>query len=291
LDEQTASVDNTYHYSATGAGRTVYVLDTGLDLTRASVMNEFGGRASVVWDINGAGGRDCHGHGTRMSSIIGGHDYGVAKGATIIMAKVTYNCSDQADLSTSISLFNWLATNAPAGSIVNWSHELSVPGGGCGAIVRSPMLEQAIKNAHDAGIIVVVAAGNDGCNTGDFSPTNIPEAFVVGATNDKGFPFNDRKSSFSRTGANISTFSPGENISAMNEYGGHSFANGTSASSAYIAGTFAVACEAAGTLCDQGNTAFLYSALRNYGGTFGTVRNTDGTPLIGATSRFISIRW
>jgi hypothetical protein len=77
----------------------------------------------------------------------------------------------------------------------------------------------------------------------------------------------------------------------MNQFGDHSLSNGTSASAAYISGVFATACEAAGTLCDQGDTAYLYTELRNIGGTLGTVTNTDGTPLLGATSRFISIRW
>lgn len=291
LDEQTATTDNTYHYSSTGAGRTVYVLDSGLNTTLPGVIAEFGNRASVIWDVNGVGGGDCNGHGSKVSSAIAGNNFGVAKGATILMAKVTDGCSDYANLSATIVALNWLAANASAGSIVNWSYELSYEQDDCSTGVSSSKLEQAVRNVHDAGIIVVVSAGNDGCNTGNFSPTNIPEAFVVGATNNLGFSVNDRKTLFSRTGANISAFAPGENLALMDSSGGATSGNGTSFSSAYIAGTFAVACEAAGTLCDGGNTAYLYSALKLYGGTIGTVTDTDGTPLTGATSRFISMQW
>ncbi|MCC7135320.1 MAG: S8 family serine peptidase [Nitrosomonas sp.] len=67
--------------------------------------------------------------------------------------------------------------------------------------------------------------------------------------------------------------------------------NGTSFSAPYIAGVFAVACQAAGTLYNTaGTAASLYTALRNTG-TIGTVTNTNGTPLTGATSRFIRQQW
>ena len=67
--------------------------------------------------------------------------------------------------------------------------------------------------------------------------------------------------------------------------------NGTSFSAPYIAGIFAVACQAAGALCNTAtNATTLYDALRNTG-VIGTVTNTNGTPLTGATSRFIVQQW
>jgi len=65
---------------------------------------------------------------------------------------------------------------------------------------------------------------------------------------------------------------------------------GTSFSAPYVAGIFAVVCEAVGTFCNTTPTANLYQALRDTG-TLGTVTNTNGTPLTGATSRFISQQW
>lgn len=290
IDEQTSNSDDEYDYSFTGSGRTIYVLDSGLNIGTTNVDNEFGGRASVIWDINGLGGDDCQGHGSRVSSAAAGSTYGVAKGATLIMAKITNACTIGSNVSTSVLAFNWLATNAPEGTIVNWSHAFSNGLNSCGSSLFSTALENAIIAAHDAGIIVVVAAGNDNCNTANFSPTNIPEAFVVGATNNIGFSNSDRKANFSRTGWNISTFSPGDTLLLMGANGNPVTDSGTSFSAPYIAGVFAVACEAAGTLCNSGNTASLYDAIRGTG-TLNTVTNTNGTPLTGATSRFISQQW
>lgn len=290
IDEQTANSNNSYDYSFTGSGRTIYVLDSGLNIGLTNVINEFGTRASVIWDVNNNGGNDCLGHGSRVSSAAAGNTYGVAKGAILIMAKITNVCTGDSNITTSVLAFNWLATNAPAGSIVNWSHGLSNGLNSCNNTIFSTALENSIRAAHNAGIIVVVAAGNDNCDTANFSPTNIPEAFVVGATNNIGFPFSDRKTSFSRTGWNISTFAPGENLLLMGQNGNQVTSSGTSFSAPYIAGVFAVACEISGTLCNSGNTAFLYDTLRGTG-TLNTVTNTNGAALTGAVSRFISQQW
>lgn len=85
IDEQTSNSDNNYNYSSTGSGRTIYILDSGLNIGTINVDNEFGGRASVIWDVNGQGGGDCQGHGSKVSSAAAGSTHGVAKGATLII--------------------------------------------------------------------------------------------------------------------------------------------------------------------------------------------------------------
>ncbi len=195
IDEQQAQVDNDYNYSYTGSGQTVYVLDSGLNLNNPYAQLEFGGRASIIWDVNGGDGEDCRGHGSRVSSAVAGSKHGVAKGAELIMAKITNGCTGSSNTSTSVLAFNWLATNAPAGTIVNWSHGYSDSLHMCTPFF-SYSLENAIKSAYAAGLIIVVSAGNDSCNTADYSPTNIPEAFVVGSTNNNGIPGSDRSRLF-----------------------------------------------------------------------------------------------
>lgn len=76
LDEQTPTLDNTYNDTPnTGTGSVIYILDSGLDLGNANVVNEFtspppvGNRASVIWDVNGGTGTDCLGHGTQVASV------------------------------------------------------------------------------------------------------------------------------------------------------------------------------------------------------------------------------
>ena len=290
LDEASVTLDNTYVYTNTGAGREIYILDTGLDLSNPTVAAQFGGRASVIWDVNGGTGADCHGHGTQVSSAAAGSTKGIAKGATVIMAKITTGCTKNSAVSTSVTAFNWLAANETPGTIANWSSGFDNPG--CGTPTISTSLENSIIGAHAKGIIVVVAAGNDSCNTANYSPTRIPQAFVVGATNNQLISSGkDAKASFSRTGTNISAFAPGESVALLNFNGVSGTNSGTSFSAPYISGIFAIACQAAGTLCNTAPTAAsLYTALRNTG-TIGTVTNTNGTPLTGATSRFIRQQW
>lgn len=156
-------------------------------------------------------------------------------------------------------------------------------------------LENSIIAAHNAGIIVVVAAGNDStvngsCNTANYSPTNIPQAFVVGATSLNRIPGLDEVAWFSRKGWNISTFAPGQPVNVMIHLGSVLSVDGTSVSTAYVSGMFAVACQYAGTFCDSGDTAGIYTAMRNTG-TLGTVVNLDGSPLTDSTSRFIRQQW
>ncbi len=302
LDSPTPDLNSAYNYVNTGAGRTIYILDSGLALSNPTVAAEFGGRASIIWDVNNGVpyGNDCLGHGTLVAGFAGGNVWGIAKGATLVIAKVTDGCTIGSQTSTHINAFNWLAANAPKGTIVNWSHGYST--GNCSIPWYYPEadLKAAITAAHDAGVIVVVAAGNDGCNTADYPPTNIPQAFVVGGTSDMGLYLSsgryDARFSVppysSRTGSNVSAFAPGQNVRAVDRNGFTPGLNsGTSFAAPYIAGIFAVACQAAGTFCNSGDTAGIYTALRNTG-TLGTVKNEDGTPLAnGSTSRFIWQQW
>lgn len=289
LDSATPALNSAYSYTNTGAGQTIYILDSGLDLSNPTVAAEFGGRASIIYDYNGGTGYDCHGHGTGVASIAAGNTYGVAKGANVVIARITIGCTDTMDLTTSINAFNWLAAYAPAGTIVNLSFGLTA-GGVCSIPGSSPTLENAIIAAHKKGIIVVVAAGNDGCDTANYSPTNITQSFVVGATHHGGLPGQDRKWVGSRTGLNISTFAPGFMVPMMNMNGGATVESGTSFAAPYVAGIFAVACQAYAPFCNSGNTTTIYDALRSFA-TWNTVTNNDGTPLTGAYSRFIRQQW
>ncbi len=264
MDEQSPLLDNTYNYVNNGSGRTIYILDSGLDLSKSAVAAEFSGRASVLFDFNGGNGADCNGHGTMVATAAAGNSIGIAKGATVIVAKVTQGCTTGSLPNDHIAAFNWLAANAPAGTIVNWSHGYQNQNGSCNPIFDT-LLENSMKAAHDNGIIIVVSAGNDGCNTANFSPTRIPEVFVVGATRQNLITQGkDAKAAFSRTGFNISTFAPGENLRLKNQNGSTVTDSGTSFSAPYISGVFAIACQAAGQFCITSSTAApLHQALRN----------------------------
>jgi len=58
-----------------------------------------------------------------------------------------------------------------------------------------------------AGVVVVVAAGNDGQDAANESPARIAEAITVGASD-----MNDRMASFSNFGPSVNIFAPGVDI-------------------------------------------------------------------------------
>lgn len=292
LDESGPSTgDGTYNYTYTGSGRTIYILDTGLNVEESGVISEFGSRASVIYDYNDGDpyGEDCNGHGSMVASAAGSATYGVAKGVTIIMAKITIECSGSAYTSESIAALNWLAANEDPGTIVNWSRQFVDETYQCTPIYNSS-LENAFGATYEVGILNVVAAGNDGCDTDDYSPTALADTFVVGATAQSTSTY-DPIASFSRRGENISTFAPGVGVALMTTTGGSTTNSGTSFSAPYIAGIMAVVCEAeGGTPCESGDTEDLYEQFRDTG-TLDTVTESNGDTLVGATSRFIWQQW
>lgn len=295
LDSPTPALDNEFTYVNDGSGQTIYVIDSGLNFGWSGIAPEFDGRAEVVYDVNGGNGIDCYeyGHGTPVSLVLAGETYGVAKGATIKMAKVTTDCTGEADDSAVAYAFNWLAANAPPGTIVNFSmgYHYEDPFIYCDYPATNGIIEKAIKTASANGIIIVASAGNDGCNVADFTPARLPEVFVVGATTDARLDQGqDEKWLLSRTGWNISTFSPGHRIDTLSRHGLPIIMSGTSFAAPYMSGMFALACQHAAPYCSSGNTAEIYEFMRATA-TAGTVTESDGTPVIGAHSRFIRQQW
>ncbi|MDR0781577.1 MAG: S8 family serine peptidase [Pseudomonadales bacterium] len=285
-----------YSWTYTGAGQTVYVLDSGLNVGTASVTAEFGSRASVIHDFNVGGvGEDCLNHGTPVSSLIAGNRFGVAKGATIIMAKITEGCSKAIFAESIIESLNWLAANAPAGTIV---HIGAVPVS-CGDISGSATKE-AVISAANAGIMVINPAGNDNCNvSGPYAGwLSIPQTFVVGALDTPAASLGiDMKDSASNWGSNISAWAPGAGVFALGIHPACSSTasspctfSGTSFAGPLVAGIAAVACQAAAGDCALYSVLDLYTVFRN-SGTMGTVKEAGGGPLTSSPSRVVWQQW
>lgn len=305
LDSATPTRNNAYSYTNTGAGRTIWILDSGLALSNSTVAAEFGGRASIFYDwFNSVpAGNDCNGHGTMVASAAGGATMGTAKGVTLNIVKVANwdtpsggACGTPPAADPILGSLNWLATpgNAPWGSIVNLS--FGVSGSSCSPMPQTAY-DSAIKAMHDnAGLIVVVSAGNYGCNIANFAMVDIPEAFVVGGTSNVGLSsydglWSDGNGS-TNTGANVSTFAPAQAVRVMDKNGLMPSVDGTSIAAPYIAGLFAMACQSAGTYCNTTPITTVYNSMRG-AGTLGTVKNPDGSPPLpnGSTSRFIWQQW
>ena len=128
---------------------TAYVVDTGIRLTH----KQFGKRAKSGYDFvdSDKNAKDCEGHGTHVSGTIGGSTYGAAKGVKLVAVRVL-DCEGSGWASDIIDGLDWVIAHKTGPAVVNMSL-----GGGAYAPI-----DAAVERTVDAGILVVVAAGNDG---------------------------------------------------------------------------------------------------------------------------------
>jgi subtilisin family serine protease len=223
-------IDTNYNYQATGAGVSVYVVDTGVLVTHP----DFGGRAVAAFDSynENIDISQCNGHGTHVAGTIGSNTYGVAKNVNIYSVKV-FPCYGGTSSASVIAGIDWINRNAPRPAVVN----MSLAGG------ISSTLDQAVKNSIGRGIVYVVAAGNfsdDACN---YSPADVSEAITVGSTGRS-----DSRDETTNFGRCIDLFAPGVAIeSTWNQYPlpYPTFTmSGTSTASPHVAGIAALYLEA-----------------------------------------------
>jgi subtilisin family serine protease len=195
IDQRNLPLSGSYTYTPTGSGVRAYILDTGIQTSHA----EFGGRATVGYDAYGSNGQDCNGHGTHVAGTVGGTTYGVAKSVSLVAVRVL-DCYGSGTWSGVIAGMDWVANYHVKPAVANMSL-----GGGANQAV-----DDAVNRMHNAGVTVVVAAGNDyGGNACSVSPARAGNAITVGATNSS-----DARASFSNVGTCMDLFAPGENITS-----------------------------------------------------------------------------
>ncbi|QSB04972.1 S8 family peptidase [Natronoglycomyces albus] len=220
VDQRNLPLDNSYSWPNSGTGVTVYVLDTGINLTH----QEFTGRLARGYDAVTPGGNanDCQGHGTHVAGTIGGTRTGVAKNVTLVPVRVL-NCAGSGTWGQVIDGINWSTNNFSGPSVANMSL-----GGGSNAT-----LDAAVNASVNAGLTHVVASGNSNANACNFSPAGAAGAISVNSSNSA-----DSRSFFSNWGTCTDLFAPGESIFGP-WIGGNSSYNtisGTSMASPHVAG-------------------------------------------------------
>ncbi|WP_405711533.1 S8 family peptidase [Streptomyces xanthophaeus] len=222
IDQRNLPLDNNFTTQGNGAGVTAYILDTGIEYGH----DEFGGRATFGFDAIGDGrnGADCNGHGTHVAGTVAGRTYGVAGKANLVSVRVL-GCDGKGTYSGMIAGFDWVAKNAVQPAVLNGSL-----GGD---------LSQALNNAatalSDAGVLPVLAAGNDAKDACNVSPASAERVFTVSASNRY-----DEETDFSNWGTCVELYAPGEDILSAKLGGGSVSLNGTSMASPHVAGVVAL---------------------------------------------------
>jgi len=226
VDQRFLPLNDSYVSAETGAGVTIYVVDTGI-----SHHSDFGGRVadgfSAVADDGGT--TDCNGHGTHVAGVAGGSNYGVAKSATLVPVRVL-DCDGSGSLSTLLAGLDWVLQDqvqSPRPAVVNMSL-----GGNA-----SSALDAEVNLLLAAGLTTIIAAGNGGVDACGTSPARVPGALTVGATTEA-----DQRAAFSNYGSCVDLFAPGTNIlsSWYTSPTATAVSNGTSSAAPFVAGVAAL---------------------------------------------------
>lgn len=213
-------------YGIKGFGVKVAVIDTGIDQNHPD-LKAYGGASFITSTF-----QDDNGHGTHVAGTIAALDngegvLGVAPEAQIYALKVL-NSAGSGNYSDIAAAIEW--------SIDNGMNIISMSLGGSSP---SELLRAAVVKAHQAGILIIAAAGNAGNDTGTgdnvLYPARYPEVIAVAATDSS-----DKRASFSSTGPDVELAAPGVNILSTFPGGIYKALNGTSMAAPHITGLAAL---------------------------------------------------
>ncbi len=216
--------------SASGAGKTAWVIDSGIDLDHPDLNVDVARSVTMFTSGRDAGSADDgNGHGTHVAGTIGAIKgngigvVGVAYGATVVAVKVL-DSRGSGSYSGVIGGVDYVAANAGAGDVANMS--LGGP--------TSQALDDAVIAAASKGVKFALAAGNESTHANNSSPAraNHSNIYTVSAMD-----INDRFASFSNYGnPPVDVCAPGVSIKSTWKGGAYNTISGTSMASPHVAG-------------------------------------------------------
>ncbi|MCX4770331.1 S8 family serine peptidase [Streptomyces sp. NBC_01285] len=231
----------------TGKGVKVAVLDTGVDLTHPDLKDRVSETKSF---IDGQEVADRNGHGTHVSSTVGGSgaasdgkEKGVAPGATLAVGKVLSDKGSGTE-SQIIAGMEWAAKDVQA-KIVSMSL-----GSSQGSDGTDPMAQAVNTLSKDTGALFVIAAGNAGSPGSIGSPGAADSALTIGAVDsaDRLAYFSSQGPRFGDNALKPDLSAPGVDILAARSQlvsgsGPYTSMSGTSMATPHVAGVAALLAE------------------------------------------------
>lgn len=250
---------NAENKSNKGSGVNVAVVDTGIDTRHSDLtQNVVGGKNCVVG--GGTNYRDQNGHGTHVAGIIaasnnGSGVVGVAPGVKLWSVRVL-DRNGAGSWSSVICGIDFVISKAPQNGGPIKVMNMSLGGGGasdnnCGK-TNNDALHKAICRARDAGVTIVVAAGNSNVNSNTSVPAAYDDAVITvsaladsdGKTGGTGsgtsYGKDDTFATFSNYGDVVDIGAPGVSIYSTWLSNRYATLSGTSMASPHVAGAAAL---------------------------------------------------
>ncbi|MEB3327832.1 MAG: S8 family serine peptidase [Candidatus Sericytochromatia bacterium] len=209
-----------------GAGVQVAVLDTGVDLNHPDLAGQVVAGPDLV--DRDAQPQDEQGHGTHVAGTIAALTNnnqgvaGVAPAARVLAIRVLDAQGSGALSDVADGVLEAVRRGA---KVIN----MSLGGDADGQTLRA-----AIAEAVAAGVLVVVAAGNENTSRATY-PAAYPDVLAVGATT-----ASDQRASFSNYGTYVGIAAPGDRILSTKLGGGTTTLSGTSMASPHVAAAAAL---------------------------------------------------
>lgn len=157
--------------SRKGAMSRVYIMDSGIDAEHPEFKDA---NINNLYSFTGEF-KDTNGHGTALASLIVGKTCGLSA-ANVQVVKVFDATTDtrQSDLLAALdAIMNDFMANSTGLGVVNLSWSID----------KNVYIESKIKALIDAGMYVVVSAGNSGVPIENVTPASMPEVLTIGSIN------------------------------------------------------------------------------------------------------------
>jgi len=212
------------HNSALGSGVQIAVLDTGADLEHPDLADRILGGVDLVNDDSQP--LDDNGHGSGVAGILAATENGEGLVGTAprvglwVVKMLRYD--EQGSISDLVRGIEWAIDHGA--DIINMS---------LGTDEDNPALRDAVRAAHDRGILMTAAVGNTGDRV--LYPAAYPEVIAVASTDRE-----DRRAWFSNQGPEVELAAPGTELVTTGQEGDYQVQNGTSFSVPYVTGTAAL---------------------------------------------------